>query len=310
MQIERLETLERRAWPAAVVTIGNFDGVHRGHQALVAAALTASRSADGTAVVLTFDPHPARVVAPARAPASIMTFWQKAEILEGMGVERLAVLPFTNALAGRSDAEFARSVLREALGARLVVVGESFRFGSGRAGTVETLRALGGELAFDVLAVPPVLDGGEAISSSRARQALEAGDVRAAAGLLGRMFFVDGEVVAGEARGRTLGFPTANIVAENETLPAAGVYACWCRVEEGGQALPAVTNVGRRPTFGGGLLGMEVHLLGWSGDLYGRRLRVAFVERLREERAFPSVAALVEQIEGDATQARHVLEKA
>jgi riboflavin kinase/FMN adenylyltransferase len=310
MQIERLETLERRAWPAPVVTIGNFDGVHRGHQALVASALAESRVADGTTVVLTFDPHPARVLAPSSAPASIMTFRQKAEILAGLGVQQLAVLPFTKELASRTAAEFSRMVLREALGARTVVVGQSFRFGSERAGTVDSLRALGGDLGFEVLAVPPVLDGGGAISSSRVRKALEAGDVSMAAALLGRRFFVEGMVAAGAARGRTLGFPTANLVPENETLPGGGVYACWCRVEEGGPSLPAVANVGRRPTFGAGLVTLEVHLLDWSGDLYGRRLRVAFVAGLRKERAFPSVAALVEQIQGDVVHARHVLEKA
>jgi riboflavin kinase/FMN adenylyltransferase len=309
MQIERLDTLERRAWPAPVVTIGNFDGVHRGHQSLVAAARTRAEGDAGTTVVLTFDPHPARVLAPSRAPAALMTLSQKAEVLSGLGVDRLAVLPFTKDLASRTDAEFARTVLSDVLGARVVVVGESFRFGSGRTGTVDSLRTLGGDLSFEVLAVPPVLYGRVAISSSRVRDALEAGDIWAAEALLGRPFFVEGQVVAGAARGRTLGFPTANLAPENETLPAAGVYACWCRVEDGARSLPAVANVGRRPTFGAGGLGIEVHLLDWIGDIYGRRLRVAFAQRLRDERPFPSVAALVEQIRSDVVHARRVLEK-
>jgi riboflavin kinase/FMN adenylyltransferase len=155
-----------------------------------------------------------------------------------------------------------------------------------------------------------VLLGGAAVSSSRIRAALEAGDVEAAQHLLGREFFVDGKVVRGAARGRELGFPTANLSSENEILPATGVYACWSQEEGRGARIPAVANVGRRPTFGGGTLGLEVHLLDWSGDAYGRRLRVWFASRLRGERTFPSPEALVEQIRNDVRDARRVLEKA
>jgi riboflavin kinase/FMN adenylyltransferase len=310
MQIDRLNSLEPRGWPVPVVTIGNFDGVHLGHQALVAASRERAQAEGGTAVVLTFDPHPARVLSPDRAPASLMTASQKGEILEGLGTDRLTILPFTAELAGRTAAEFARVVLGRALGARVVVVGEPFRFGRGREGDVETLRALGRDLGFEVVAVPPVLVGGAPVSSSRVRAALEAGDVEGAVRFLGREFFVDGEVVRGAARGRALGFPTANLSSENEILPANGVYACWCQEEGRGGRLPAVANVGRRPTFGGGALGLEAHLLDWSGDVYGRRLRVWFAIRLREERTFPSPGALVEQIRSDVRDARRVLEKA
>ena len=310
MQIERLKTLEPQGWPATVVTLGNFDGVHRGHQALVAAARERARAGSGTAVVLTFDPHPARILSPARAPAALMTIQQKGEILRDLGVDRLAVLPFTAELANRTASDFARTVLFQTLEARVVVVGEPFRFGRGRAGNVETLRTLGDDLGFEVVAVPPVLLGGVPISSSRVRAALEIGDVEAAEDLLGRPFFVDGEVVHGAARGRSLGFPTANVSSENEILPSAGVYACWSEAEGQGGRTPAVANVGRRPTFGSGALGLEVHLLGWSGELYGRRIRVAFASRLRAEREFPSAGALVEQIQNDVRDARRVLEKA
>jgi riboflavin kinase/FMN adenylyltransferase len=310
MQIDRLNSLEPRGWPVPVVTIGNFDGVHLGHQALVAASRERAQAEGGTAVVLTFDPHPARVLSPDRAPASLMTASQKGEILEGLGTDRLAILPFTPEVAGRTAAEFARVVLGRALGARVVVVGEPFRFGRGREGDVETLRALGRDLGFEVVAVPPVLIGGAPVSSSRVRAALETGEVEEAERFLGREFFVDGEVVRGAARGRALGFPTANLSSENEILPANGVYACWCQEEGRGGRLPAVANVGRRPTFGGGVLGLEAHLLDWSGDVYERRLRVWFAIRLREERTFPSPGALVEQIRRDVRDARRVLEKA
>lgn len=310
MQIDRLNSLEPQGWPLPVVTIGNFDGVHLGHQALVTVSRERARAQGGTAVVLTFDPHPARILAPERAPASLTTIAQKAEILDGLGADRLAILPFTPELASRSAAEFASLVLGGALGTRVVVVGEPFRFGRGREGDVGTLTALGRELGFDVIAVPPVLVGGAPVSSSRVRAALESGDVEGAQDLLGRAFFVDGEVVRGAARGRTLGFPTANVESENETLPAVGVYACWSQEEGSGARIPSVANVGRRPTFGGGALGLEVHLLDWSGNLYGRRLRVLFESRLRVERSFPSAEALVEQIKSDVSAARGILEKA
>lgn len=310
MPIDRLNSLEPQGWPEPVVTIGNFDGVHLGHQALVAVSRERARAREGTAVVLTFDPHPARVLSPDRAPASLMTIAQKGEMLGALGADRVAVLPFTAELAGRKAGDFARVVLARALGARVVVVGEPFRFGRGREGDVETLRALGRELGFELVAVPPVLVGGSPVSSSRVRAALESGDVEGAGELLGRGFFVDGHVVQGAARGRALGFPTANVSPDNEILPATGVYACWSQEGGRGARIPAVANVGRRPTFGGGPLGLEVHLLDWSGDLYGRRLRVSFASRLRGERAFPTPEALVGQIESDVRDARRALEKA
>jgi riboflavin kinase / FMN adenylyltransferase len=310
MQIDRLNSLAPQGWPLPVVTIGNFDGVHRGHQALVEVSRERALALGGTVVVLTFDPHPARVLSPDRAPSSLTTIAQKAEILGGLGVDRLAILPFTAELAGRTAADFASLVLRGALGARVVVVGEPFRFGRGREGDVTALEALGRALGFEVIAVAPVLVGQTPVSSSRIRSALEIGDVEGAEQLLGRAFFVDGEVIRGAARGRTLGFPTANVASENETLPATGVYVCWSQEEGTGARIPAVANVGRRPTFGGGALGLEVHLLDWSGDLYGRRLRVGFTARLRAEQAFPSRDALVAQIESDVRAARRILEKA
>jgi riboflavin kinase/FMN adenylyltransferase len=290
-----------------VVALGNFDGVHRGHQALVA-LVVADRSAPSA--VLTFDPHPARVLNPAQAPSALMTLDQKAEALEALGVERLVVVPFTPAFARTSAEDFARVVLRGTLGALRVVVGEGFRFGHGRSGDVAALAAAGGRLGFVVRSLPPVLEGGAPISSSRIRELLTRGEVEGAARLLGRSYAVDGTVVPGAGRGRGLGIPTANLAVQNETLPAEGVYACrfLLRGEAGGRA--AVANLGRRPTFGGGLPALEAHLLDFAGDLYGREARVEFVERLRGERAFPDAAALVQQVRRDAEAARAVLEKA
>jgi len=309
METVRIGTLAPLGWPPPAVTVGNFDGVHRGHQALVSAAVARAGALRGPAVVLTFDPHPARVLRPAHAPAALTTLAQKEELLAGLGVDRLAVLPFDAELARLSPEEFARAVLRDTLGARDVVVGESFRFGHRREGDARTLVELGAKLGFDVHAIPAVLAGGRPVSSSRARSELAHGHAAAAAALLGRAYFVDAAVVRGVGRGRTIGVPTANLASENEILPAPGVYAGYCRVP-GGESWPAVVNRGRRPTFGGGDLFLEAHLLGFDGDLYGAPVRLSFHERLRDEERFPSKEALVARIREDIAHARKLLSAA
>ncbi len=306
MERVRLDTLSPRGWPAVAVTVGNFDGVHRGHQALVREAVAGARAASGTAVALTFDPHPSGVLSPERALASLMTLDQKAEALAELGVDRLAVLPFTREVSEVTPEGFAREVLAVALGARLVVVGSNFRFGRAREGDVGQLEALGGTLGFAVRAVEPVWHAGGPISSSRVREALARGAVASARELLGRSFFVDGLVTRGDGRGRGLGIPTVNLQVANETLPRAGVYACRVRLPDGTDRA-AVANLGQRPTFGGEATTLEAYLLDFEGDLYGARLRVAFVERLRDERRFPGADALVAQIHADVAEARRVL---
>jgi riboflavin kinase/FMN adenylyltransferase len=304
--IERLETLRPLGWGPIAVSLGNFDGVHRGHALLAERTVSEARALGGPAVVLTFDPHPARVLHPERAPATLVTVEQKAELLAALGIDRLAVLPFTRETAALGPEEFARDVLAGCLGATEVVVGANFRFGRGRGGDTAALTALGGALGFRVASVEPVLHEGAPISSTRVRAALAAGDVEEAARMLGRPFFVDGTVVEGDRRGRTIGFPTANLDPRNETLPAAGVYACLLSV--GGEpARPAVANQGSRPTFGGGAPRLEVHVLDFDRDLYGATVRVAFVSRLRDERRFASPQELVAQIEDDVARARQAL---
>lgn len=310
MEIARLDSPEPLGWPRPSVTVGNFDGVHRGHQALVESVVQEARFHAGTAVVLTFDPHPSHVLSPDRAPEALMTVEQKAEVLEGLGVQHLVVLPFTVELSRETPEEFARLVLQRAVGARVVVVGASFRFGHGRAGDVALLEHLGREMGFRVRGLEPVLHEGAPISSSRIREALARGGVEAARDMLGRRFFVDGRIVRGAGRGRSLGIPTANLGLLNETLPGGGVYACWCRTLGGSQvAAPAVVNVGRRPTFGGGETVVEAHVLDFDGDLYGSTLRLEFETRLREERSFPGPGELLEQIRRDIARAREVLVK-
>jgi riboflavin kinase / FMN adenylyltransferase len=310
MQQLRLETQAPFGWPEPCVAIGNFDGVHRGHRALVSAAVARARERAGTAVVLTFDPHPARVLAPERAPGALSTPTQKAEFLSALGVDVLAVLPFDEELSRLAPAEFVSRIVASSLQARRVFVGDGFRFGRGQAGDVATLRALGAQHGFTLEAIAPVSQGGEPISSSRVRDALARGDVAAARALLGRAYAIDGRVVAGDGRGRTIGVPTANLASENEVVPARGVYAARCRVSApslGAEARPAVVNVGERPTFGGTTTTIEVHLLDFTGDLYGSSLRLAFEQRLRDERRFPGVEALVAQIRDDVARARVLL---
>jgi riboflavin kinase/FMN adenylyltransferase len=307
VELYRLDSLGPRGWREPAVTVGNFDGVHRGHQELVAEVVRAARASGGTSVVLTFDPHPSQVLSPGRGPTALMTLGQKAEILAGFGLDRLAVLPFSLELARKTPEEFARAVLRDALGAQVVVVGSTFRFGRDRAGDVAALTVIGARLGFRVLPFSPVSYEGAPVSSTRIREALARGDVGASRELLGRRFFVDGTVVRGVGRGRTLGIPTANVDLLNETLPSNGVYACFCRVLGGEGPRRAVVNVGRRPTFGEGGTTLEAHLLDFEGDLYGSVLRVEFSNRLREERKFSSPEALKEQILRDITEARPLL---
>jgi riboflavin kinase/FMN adenylyltransferase len=237
-----------------------------------------------------------------------MTLEQKAEVLAGLGVDRLAALPFTRELSRESPEEFARHVLQEALGSRLVVVGNNFRFGHGRAGDLAELKRLGGALGFRVEGLEPVWHEGAPISTTRIREALARGAVEAAQDLLGRRFAVDGTVVQGKGRGRTLGIPTANLRPLNETLPCLGVYAGWCRLGgAGGESRPAVVNLGRRPTFGGGETTLEAHILDFAGDLYGSSLRVEFAGRLREERRFAGPESLLAQVRLDIAEAQRVL---
>jgi riboflavin kinase/FMN adenylyltransferase len=311
MQIVRLGSLQPLGWPHPAVTVGNFDGVHRGHQALVATAVADAREMGGTAVALTFDPHPSQVLSPDRAPSALMTLDQKAEVLASLGIDRVAVLPFTIELSHQSPEEFAQRLLHETLGARTVVVGSGFRFGHRRAGDLATLEALGRRLGFQVHGLAPLLHEGAPISSSRIREAVARGDVEAAEALLGRPFFLDGTVARGEARGRRLGFPTANLAVVGETLPARGVYVgrCQQRGPVTGGPWGAVVNVGRRPTFGGTTITVEAHLLDFDGDLYDAFVRLSFTARLRDELAFPGPEALVAQIRQDVAAARRVLEK-
>jgi riboflavin kinase/FMN adenylyltransferase len=255
----------------------------------------------GASTVLTFDPHPLRVIRPEATPKLLSTFPVKRDLVEGLGVDELVVIPFDQGFASQSAEDFVQEVLIGRLGAEQVSVGENFRFGKGAQGTA---KFLAGHDEFETRVVPLVEEAGETISSSQIRGLVSAGDVAQAAEFLGDRFLYEGKVVAGDRRGRELGIPTANIVPDDAyVVPGHGVYAATA------QGHPAAVNVGVRPTFetGRGLL-VEAHLIGFDGDLYGETLRIGFIERLRGEERFESVDELVEQMNRDIEQARRIVE--
>jgi riboflavin kinase/FMN adenylyltransferase len=269
------------------VAIGTFDGVHRGHQAVI----------EGADTVLTFDPHPLEVLHPVAAPKLIMPFGVKRDVIEGLGVEELVVIPFDEDFAHHSAEDFIERVLLEKLDAKQVSVGENFRFGAKAKGDPVMLEA---RSEFRTRVVPLVEVDGETVSSTRIRALVAAGEMEAARRCLGAPFMVEGEVVSGDQRGRELGFPTANIVPDDRlVIPGHGVYAAFAN------GVPAAVNVGVRPTFetGRGVL-IETYLIDHEEDLYGKTLRVAFVERLRGERSYPNVEDLVEQMHRDVEDAK------
>lgn len=302
--------LDWSAYPPAectggAVTVGNFDGVHRGHQALVAAARAQADSARGPAVVVTFDPPPHQVLHPGSERPPLTTISHRAELLHALGADHVVVLRTSLALLALSPEAFFEDVLGRQLGARAIVEGYDFRFGRGRAGTNDTLRALCGTAGVSFEEVPQLTFNGEPVSSSRVRSALEKGDVARGAELLNRDYQIVGLVIAGAKRGRTIGFPTANLGDVPTVLPGNGVYAVRATVE--GRAWPAAANIGPNPTFGEDARKIEVHLLDFAGDLYGKPMLVEFVARLRDTRPFNGVDELVAQLKRDVEHAREAL---
>jgi riboflavin kinase/FMN adenylyltransferase len=289
-----------------VLTLGNFDGVHLGHQEIVRRAVERARAIDGQALALTFEPHPLAVLAPQQAPPIIQPLHDRLVLLRALGVDTTVLQRFTRRFAALEPDAFVRDFLLRHLDVRHVVVGYNVNFGRARAGSAATLEALGGALGFGVDVVGPVAAAGEQVSSTRLRDVLAAGDMTTARRLLGRPYALRGRVVVGDRRGRTLGFPTANLhVGRRLVLPPDGVYAVM--VDAGGARRPGVLNIGIRPTFGGRRRTIEAHVLDFDGDLYRRWAIVDFVARLRGEQAFAGPDALRAQIAADVAHARGVL---
>jgi riboflavin kinase/FMN adenylyltransferase len=303
--IRHLRRVETRL-PRVVLTLGNFDGVHRGHQAILARARALADAAGGRVVVLTFHPHPIAVLAPERAVPQIQSLHDRLATLRELGVDVTVAQRFTPAFAALDPDAFVARFLSPHLELLQVVAGYNVTFGRDRAGTADTLRALGEQHGFAVEKVGPVTVDGVTVSSSAIRRAVTAGDVALAARLLGRQHRLRGRVVTGERRGRELGFPTANLHPHPRVgLPADGVYAVYAVVD--GRPIPAVLNIGVRPTFGELRRTVEAHLLDWQGDLYGRWLELELVERLRGEQRFSGPAELRAAIAADVARARVAL---
>jgi riboflavin kinase/FMN adenylyltransferase len=294
------------------VTIGAYDGVHRGHLAVIQRTQAEARRLGVDTAVVTFDRHPAAVVRPASAPKLLTTREHKLELLAAAGVDHCVVIRFDDERAQESADDFVSEVLVDCLGTRAVIVGRDFHFGRGRAGNLALLRERGRRDGFEAIGLDlvPIRDStGEIVSSTAIRRAVAAGDVTRAAAMLGRWHEVRGEVVTGDQRGRTIGFPTANVaVAAEMALPGDGIYAGWYLRPDGSRHATAI-NVGRRPTFyeSAEQSLVEAFLMDWNGDLYGEAARVQFVARLRAELKFDGVDALVAQMHGDVAEARRVL---
>jgi riboflavin kinase / FMN adenylyltransferase len=295
--IRDLDNLRSRPYP--VVALGNFDGVHVGHQTILRTAMERAQGEKGTAFVLTFDPNPAKVLAPDRAPRLIQTSADKLEILRTSGIDGVLLINFTRELSQLTPREFVRAYLVDRVGVRTIVVGHSVSFGHNRAGNAALMTELGREFDFEVIVIGPVNVAGTEVSSTKVREVIAAGDLRTAAKLLGRPHFLSGPVVHGRERGRKIGFPTANIQSRTEILPPDGVYATRLILDDGPHA--SITNIGMRPTFAEPERTIEAHVFDFDRDLYDQEVRLELIERIRPERKFDSGIA------SDLQRARTIL---
>jgi riboflavin kinase/FMN adenylyltransferase len=290
-------------WSHPVLALGNFDGVHRGHRKILDRVQRVANERAATSVVMTFDPHPPRIVRPDKAPALLMTKAQKLEAIGDAGVQGAAIVRFTQELSHWDPETFVRTVLVDWLQVAEVWVGANFLFGHDRAGNFSLLRVLGARYGFKAEKIDPVRYKDFVVSSTRIRRLVAEGRVDEAGALLGHQYVLDGTVVRGDQRGRTIGFPTANLCTENELMPPHGVYATTTRIGE--IVHPSVTNVGTRPTVdNSGRTTIETHIFDLDRDLYGLTVRVGFVQRLRDERGFESLELLRAQIDADCRRAR------
>lgn len=292
----------------SAVTIGNFDGVHLGHRALIEDTMDVAAARHLKSVVLSFAPHPAKLLARAASPLLINTREQKVELLSKLGLHALILQKFNSRFAALTPETFVKQRLLRHLNARHVFVGYDFTFGRKREGSVATLTAMGRECGMAVHVIPARLLGSTLVSSTAIRRLVAAGDLRRASELLGRPYFIDGKVVHGRRRGGEMGIHTANLVTANELIPADGVYATF--VYFGGKIYKSVSNIGFNPTFGSAVRTVETHIFNFSNKIYGKTLRLLFIERLRAERKFATAADLVEQIRKDSILARDILGKA
>jgi riboflavin kinase/FMN adenylyltransferase len=292
--------------PNPVLTLGNFDGVHLGHQAIFKKVVDRAGEINGTSIAFTFEPHPLKVLAPERSPKLLNTFHGKMELFEAEGIEVVICANFTREFADQNPEDFARDVLHKKIGVREVYVGYDYAFGKGREGSIVSLKEMGRTYGFQVGVVEAVQVDGTVVSSSIIRDLISTGRVSEAVPFLGRRYTIEGEVVHGSHRGHSLGFPTANLRIFNELLPAYGVYAVLATVDR--RKLKGVASIGVRPTFDTGSVSVEVYLFDYGGDLYGKQMDVSFVKRLRGEEKFGNAELLVRQIRKDVHEAEMILQ--
>jgi riboflavin kinase/FMN adenylyltransferase len=291
--------------PRPVLTLGNFDGVHLGHQSIFRKLVERAKEINGTSMAFTFEPHPLKVLAPERSPRLLNTFHAKMRLFERAGIEVVVCANFTRSFADQNPEDFGRDVLHELIGVKEVYIGYDYAFGKGREGSIDSLKRMGEAWGFVVGVIEPVRVDGMVVSSSAVRDLLSKGRVGEAARLLGRPYAIEGEVVHGAHRGHTLGFPTANLKTSNEMIPVFGVYAVLVRVA--GRTMKGVASIGIRPTFDSGPVSIEVYLFEFHDDLYGKEMEVLFIKHLRGEEKFADAEALVRQIRKDVLDAQEVL---
>jgi riboflavin kinase/FMN adenylyltransferase len=291
--------------PSPVLTLGNFDGVHLGHQAIFKKVVERAKEIGGTSIAFTFEPHPLKVLAPDRSPRLLNTFHGKMRLFEEAGIRVVICASFTRSFADQNPEDFAREVLHKLIGVREVYVGYDYAFGKGREGSIESLKKMGQTYGFEVGVIEPVRVDGIVVSSSIVRDLLANGRVDEASRLLGRHYAIEGDVVHGAHRGQSLGFPTANLKTSNELIPGFGVYAVLACI--GGRTFKGVASIGIRPTFDSGPVSIEVYLFDFSENLYGSGMEVVFIKRLRGEKRFSSAEALVQQIRKDVQKAQQIL---
>jgi riboflavin kinase/FMN adenylyltransferase len=292
-------------FPRSVITLGNFDGLHLGHQELIRKVIRRAKETGSRSIVVTFRPHPLKILAPEKCPPLISIYEEKIKLFEKLGIDVLVKIPFTLEFAKMSPGDFVKGILCDMLGAKEIFVGFNYRFGRGREGNIATLKALGERLGFTVREVEQVSLNGEVISSTKIRHLLRDGEVEHAARLLGRTYTITGIVVKGDGRGKSLGFPTANIAPKHSIIPAHGVYAVRLFVRD--RFYDGIANIGMRPTFDKNVLTIEVHIFDFDEDIYGEDISLYFIGKIRDEKKFGSADELILQIRTDVGIARDLL---
>ena len=295
----------KKSFTSSIITLGNFDGLHLGHQELIRKIIQRAEETASLSMVVTFRPHPLKILAPEKCPPLISIYEEKIRLLEQLGIDVLVKIPFSLDFAAMEPRDFVKDILCGLLGAKEIFVGYNYRFGKGRKGDIRLLRELGEEFGFVVREIEQVSLNGEVISSTRIRQLLKNGDVGDAAKFLGRPYALCGIVVKGDGRGRGLGFPTANIASRHAIIPSNGVYAVKLFVRD--KYYNGVVNIGMRPTFDASSLAIEVHIFDFDEDIYGEEITVSFMRKIREEKKFGSAEALINQISADIEIAKEIL---